>query len=60
MRMLVERCIDTLLITYFIIFLQNRIPHPIFQTVIYDAIRENATLPAISEEMLKALRLSAY
>ena len=43
MRMLVERCIDTLLITYFIIFLQNRIPHPIFQTVTYDAIRENAT-----------------
>ena len=38
MGMLVERCIDTLLITYFIIFLQNRIPHPIFQTIICDAI----------------------
>ena len=43
MRMLVERRIDAFLITYFIIFLQNRIPHPIFQTIICDAIRENAT-----------------
>lgn len=59
MRMLVERCIDTLLITYFIIFLQNCIPHPIFKPS-STMLSEKMLLPAISEEMLKALRLSAY
>ena len=42
MRMLVERPVDAFLITYFIIFPKNCIPHPVFQGIIHDAIREDA------------------
>ena len=42
MWMLVERLVDAFLITYFIIFPKNCIPHPIFQGIIHDAIREDA------------------
>ena len=38
MRMLVERRIDALPIAYLVIFLQNRIPHPILQTFIHDTV----------------------
>ena len=38
MRMLVERRIDALPIAYLVIFLQNRIPHPILQFIIHNTI----------------------
>lgn len=47
MRMLIERPVDAFLVSYFVIFFQNRIPHPIFQGIIHDAIRGNA-LPGIA------------
>ena len=47
MWMLVERPVDAFPVSYFIIFLQNCIPHPILQAIIHDAIRGNA-LPGIA------------
>ena len=38
MRMLVERRIDALLISYLVIFFQNRIPHPILQFINHDTV----------------------
>ena len=47
MWMLVERTVDAFPVSYFVIFFQNRIPHPVLQAIIHDAIRENA-LPGIA------------
>ena len=51
MRMLIERLVDAFPVSYFIIFLQNCIPHPVLQGIIHDAIRENA-LPGIAERCI--------
>ena len=51
MRMLIERLVDAFPVSYFIIFLQNCIPHPVLQGIIHDAIRGNA-LPGIAERCI--------
>ena len=51
MRMLVERSVDAFPVSYFVIFLQNCIPHPVLQGIIHDAIRGNA-LPGIAERCI--------
>ncbi len=63
MWMLVERLVDAFRYPILLYSFRTRIPHPILQGIIHDAIRGNAlhSRDALLEDaLLKALRLSAY